>query len=91
MPIMICAQVPGMTTGVYEEMSKTLLETIRTYKGFIAHCGMPIPGGFQVVEFWESQELFDAWIKNVIAPQSKAAGLPMPILTVTPATRTQLR
>ena len=86
---MIQAVVPGMTREQYNRMSERMLVEIKRQRGFLAHAGMPVPGGFQVVEFWESQETFDAWIKNAVMPAATAAGIAPPILTVIPAERVE--
>ena len=91
MAIVIRVDVPGMTLQQYEGMSVSLLEQIRKQKGFLAHAGLPIPGGMQIVEMWESQEDFDVWLKNVILPASRTAGLAQPIIQVIPAQRAVLR
>jgi heme-degrading monooxygenase HmoA len=88
---MIQAVVPGMTREQYNGMSETMLVEIRKHRGFLAHTGISIPGGIQVVELWESQEAFDKWIQGTVMPASKAAGLPPPIITILPAERVELR
>jgi heme-degrading monooxygenase HmoA len=79
MPIVIRAKVPGMTQETYDRMSVQLLEQIKTKKGFIAHAGCPVPGGWEVVEFWESQEDFDAWIKGTVMPAAGPQNAPSSI------------
>ena len=91
MAIVIRARVPGMTPETYERMSVQLLEQIRKQKGFLAHAGVPIPGGVEVTEFWESQEAFDAWIKGTVMPAAGAKGMAPSSVEVQRAHRVELR
>lgn len=77
MAIIMQAQVPGMTKEQYDGMTQALFPLLKKSPGFIAHAGGPIPGGWQVTEFWESQEQHDAWLKGTIMPAMQAsAGTP---------------
>lgn len=91
MAIVIRATCPGMTREQYNGMSEQMLPQIKKTKGFLAHAGVPIPGGMQIVEFWEAQEDFDAWIKTVVKPASAAAGIPPFGVEIVPAERIVLR
>jgi len=64
-----------MTAEMYQGMSDQMLPVVKTMAGFIAHAGIPVPGGFQVIEFWESRENFDAWFNGVVKPAAEAAGI----------------
>jgi heme-degrading monooxygenase HmoA len=87
MPIVIRAKVPGMTREQYNGMSDRMLQLIKTKKGFIAHAGTAIPGGWEVTEMWESQDAFDDWMKNTVMPAAKAAGIETPVIEVAQAER----
>jgi heme-degrading monooxygenase HmoA len=91
MAIVIRARVAGMTQEIYDRMSVQMLEAIKTKKGFIAHAGCPIPGGWEVVEFWESQDDFDAWIKGTVIPAASAQGMAPSSLEVQQARRVETR
>ena len=82
--VVVTSVVPGMTAELYNGMSVQMLPVIKTMPGFIAHAGMAIAGGFQVIEFWESQEHFDAWYNGTVKPAAAAAGL-APLMTYVPA------
>src|SRR5689334_22837176 len=69
------ADDPGMTQEPCDGLSVKLLLRIKTMPGFLAHSGGPIPGGWDVIEFWDSEEQLDAWIKGVIFPASAANGI----------------
>jgi hypothetical protein len=87
MPIVIRARVNGMTKAIYDQMSEGMLPQIKKQAGFIAHAGCPIPGGWEVVEIWESQAHFDAWINGVVLPAAGPAGMAPTSIEVQQATR----
>jgi hypothetical protein len=43
-----------------------------------------IPGGWRVLSIWESQEAFDTFRRERLAPALQQAGRPMPIFTLWP-------
>jgi quinol monooxygenase YgiN len=70
------AQIPGATQEMIDEM-RPLLDAIRREKGFIIHTNGPVPGGWRVVEVWESQADFEAWFEASVKPAFPEGG-PMP-------------
>ena len=84
--VVVTSVVPGMTQEMYEGMSAQMMAVIKAMPGFIAHAGMQIPGGWQVVEFWQSREQFDAWYESGVKASVAAAGL-RPIFTYAEATQ----
>jgi len=87
MPVVIRARVPGMTQQIYDQMSEHFLPQIKKQPGFLAHAGCPIPGGWEVVEMWESQQHFDAWLKGTVVPGATAAGMAPSNVEIQTATR----
>jgi heme-degrading monooxygenase HmoA len=87
MAIVIRARVSGMTRAIYDQMSEGMMPQIKKQAGFIAHAGCPIPGGWEVVEIWESQEQFDAWLKGIVMPAASAAGMAPSSVKIQQATR----
>jgi hypothetical protein len=85
MAILMRATVPGMTKETYHHMAEKLLPQLRTQKGFIAHCGYAVAGGWEVTELWETQEAHDTWQKTTIMPAMQAGGVTQPIMTIFPA------
>ena len=85
MPIVMRAQVPGMTQALYESMVAALTPALKAAPGFIVHAGAPIAGGWEVTEVWESQEAHGAFMKDHVMPAAMAAGMAPPIITITPA------
>ncbi len=49
-------------------------DKMKTFPGFIAHASGPIEGGFHVTELWESQEVHERWVREVVAPAMQQMG-----------------
>jgi hypothetical protein len=77
MTVMITGIQPGMTQEMYDGMSPKLLPILAQRPGFIAHMAWSIPGGFQVVEIWESEADHDAWEKEFVLPSLPPEMAPM--------------
>ena len=53
MPVLMIAEVPGLTEEIYAGMVSQLKPVLQTADGFISHAGGPNPGGgWRVVEVW---------------------------------------
>jgi hypothetical protein len=52
-------------------------------QGNLYHTAGPIEGGWRVVDVWESQEAFNAFV-GVLAPVAQSIGMPQPQVTVWP-------
>jgi hypothetical protein len=52
---------------------RPVLDAIGHAKGFIIHTNGPVPGGWRVIEVWESQADFEASVKPAFSE-----GGPMP-------------
>jgi quinol monooxygenase YgiN len=64
----------------YEAVNEKMFGTKRpdpTLDGLIVHSAGEGPNGFRVVDIWESQEAFDAFMNERIMPAVKEAGLEM--------------
>ena len=69
MPVMMIAEVPGMTEEMYAGMVGQLKPVLETAGGFISHAGGPSPdGGWRVVEMWESEDEAQKWFDVNVAP-----------------------
>ncbi|HEY7850921.1 MAG TPA: antibiotic biosynthesis monooxygenase [Ktedonobacterales bacterium] len=79
MAILMRQAVPGMTTDQFDALFAPLLDPIKSFPGFIANASGPMPGGYQVIEVWESQEAHERWVREVIAPTMQRAGLDQPL------------
>ncbi len=68
MAISMTGDIPGMTQQQYEGALKDVMPKMKAARGFIAHTGAPIPGGWQVHEIWESQEAWEKFYREAILP-----------------------
>lgn len=68
MAILSRSELPGVTAAQISPLIATLADQIRSFPGFIAHASGAIPGGYEVIEVWESQEAQDRWIRENLMP-----------------------
>jgi heme-degrading monooxygenase HmoA len=73
------AQIPAATKEMIDGL-RPVLDAIGDAKGFIIHTNGPVPGGWRVIEVWESQPDFEAWFEASVQPAFSAGG-PMPSIT----------
>lgn len=70
MAVLMRSELRGVTTEQVQPFIAQLLGQLTSFPGFIAQASGPIPGGYQVIEVWESQEAYERWLREVIAPQA---------------------
>jgi hypothetical protein len=69
MPVLMIAEVPGMTEEIYGGMVGQLKPVLQAADGFISHAGGPNPGGgWRVVEVWESEAEAQKWFEVNVEP-----------------------
>jgi hypothetical protein len=69
MAVLMIAEVPTMTSEMYNGMIEGLKPTLLAANGFVAHAGGSSPeGGWRVVEIWDSEEEGQAWYEQFVAP-----------------------
>ncbi len=78
MTILMRADVPGMTSEQFEVVFAPLIDQLKAFPGYINHASGPLPGSYQVVEVWESQEAHERWVREVIVPTMQRVGLTEP-------------
>ena len=78
MPILMRAELPGITSEQFEGLFAPVLDQLKVFPGFIANASGPVPGNYQVIEVWESQEAHERWVREVIVPTMQRAGLTEP-------------
>jgi len=76
MAIAMRVEIPGMTAEQYDGMIGHVGAALRAAPGFIAHAAGPMEDGWRVMELWESQEAWEAFVRAVIQPAAEAAGMP---------------
>lgn len=63
----------------YDAMHAELLKQVGPVEGFLLHVGRATPGGFQIIEVWESKELYDRFNEDVLVPlMARLAGADAP-------------
>jgi hypothetical protein len=69
MPVLMIAEVQGLTEEVYAGLIGQLQPVLQSASGFISHAGGPSPdGGWRVVELWESESEAQKWFEANVAP-----------------------
>lgn len=79
MAVLMTAHIPGGTQEMIDGM-QPLLDPIRNTDGFVVHTNGPVPGGWRVVEVWDSQSDFEAWFEANVKP-AFPEGAPQPSIT----------
>ncbi|MEO7002379.1 MAG: hypothetical protein ABI068_11180 [Ktedonobacterales bacterium] len=68
MAILSRSELPGVSAAQIGPVITSLADQIKSFPGFIAHASGAIPGGYQVIEVWESQEAQERWIRETLMP-----------------------
>jgi hypothetical protein len=87
MPVMMIVELPGVAQETYDLVMKELgFDRKPSWpKGFISHAAGAGPGGWTVVDLWESEADFDAFQQSQLGPAMlRVGGLPEPKVTVVP-------
>ncbi|MGY1603053.1 hypothetical protein [Geodermatophilus sp. SYSU D00815] len=80
MPVGIVTDVPA-PIEVYDALHAELLRRFPgAAAGLLLHVARPTAGGFQVLEVWESREVFDRYNAEVVFPlmAELSGGAPLP-------------
>lgn len=78
MAIIMRQELRGLTGEQAAAIAAVVNERAKTAPGFIAHASGPIPGGYQVTEFWESREAFERFSDAVVGPMMARIGVAPP-------------
>ena len=84
MAIGVVFEFPGVGQAKYEEIVDLFMEHGRRFskladwpaKGCLMHMAGPMPGGWRVVDVWESEEAFHRF-GEVMMPAAAKVGLPL--------------
>ena len=69
MAVVMVQEVPGADAGIVEGMRQAgVVDALPTFPGFRGHWSGATPGGYRVIELWESREAFQEWYESHIAP-----------------------
>ncbi|MEU8616405.1 antibiotic biosynthesis monooxygenase [Streptomyces sp. NPDC048623] len=68
MPVIVTVEIPGGTQEQYERMTEQITSAPWfPMPGFLAHAGGPDgTGGWRVVDFWESEAAFRAFVEKAM-------------------------
>lgn len=76
MGIAMLLEWPGETKEQYEQLMEVLALDEHPPEGGIFHVCGPIPGGWRVLEMWESEEAFWRFFKERLKPAVQEVGIP---------------
>ncbi len=68
MPVLMTADMDGATQEMLEGMNAALDGPMKSAKGFVSHANGPVPGGWRVIEVWDSEDDFNAWFEANVKP-----------------------
>ncbi|MBV8941398.1 MAG: hypothetical protein JO321_01825 [Solirubrobacterales bacterium] len=75
MAIGIRMKLEGVTAEQFEVMERSVDPDSNPPEGLIFHASGPIDGGWGVIDFWRSRELFDRFAQERIGSAVAAAGV----------------
>jgi len=76
MPVTILLEFPGVTQELYETVGESLKPG--PPPGLLYHTCGAVPGGWRIVDVWDSQEGFDRFLEDTYLPAMSALGGPAP-------------
>ncbi len=84
MALAFIMEFPGVTQMQYDQAIDRLQLGGKPYQGQLFHVAGPIPGGWSVVDVWESQEAFDRFLQAKLGQALQEAGIAPPQPKVVP-------
>ncbi len=80
MAIALVIELPGVTQEQYQKVQDTLgLKGPETWPtGMIVHVAGPTASGWEILNVWESRELFDRFVSGRLAPIMREVGMTQP-------------
>jgi quinol monooxygenase YgiN len=79
MAVLMTAHIEGGTQEMIDGL-RPLLEKLKQASGFVVHTNGPVPGGWRVIEVWESKSEFEAWYEGNVKP-AFPEGARLPLIT----------
>jgi hypothetical protein len=76
MGIAMLLEWPGETQEQYEQLMRVLALDENPPEGGVFHVCGPIPGGWRVLEVWESEEAFWRFFNERLRPAVREVGIP---------------
>ena len=82
---------PNMTQAKYDEVERELKRNDQPAAGEVLSIVGPVQGGWQVVDVWESQAVFETYMRDKVKPVLQRLGIQDPAITVFPVYDMQVR
>jgi hypothetical protein len=76
MGVAMLLEWPGETQEQYEQLRQALALDESPPEGGVFHVCGPIPGGWRVLEVWESEEAFWRFFNERLKPAVREVGIP---------------
>lgn len=74
MPVGIRLKFAGGTQASYDAAHEAMEIVTDPPAGMIVHSAGPVDGGWGVIDFWESREAFDTFVRDRLMPRLQALG-----------------
>jgi hypothetical protein len=75
MAVAVLVEVPGVTSAQYDAVMKDVFPGNHPPHGCMFHVAGPAEGVWRVVDVWDSQATFDAFVQNTLGPAMGKAGI----------------
>jgi hypothetical protein len=76
MAVAMLLEWPGETQEQYERLMKLVALEANPPEGGLFHVAGPMPGGWRVVDIWESEEAFERFAGERLIPAVQQVGIP---------------
>ena len=76
MAVAMLLEWPGQTQEQYEQLMKQVALDADPPEGGLFHVAGPMPGGWRVVDIWESEEAFERFAQARLMPAVHRVGIP---------------
>jgi hypothetical protein len=78
MALLMIGKVEGLDPDTYDAINKDLGMPDTPPDGLLSHTAGRAEGGMEIVDVWESQEKFEAFMQNQLMPAMQKAGYEVP-------------
>jgi hypothetical protein len=87
----IMLRYPNMTQAKYDAVEQELKRNDQPAAGEVLSIVGPLEGGWQVVDVWESQAVFETYMRDKVKPVLQRLGIQDPTVTAFPVHDMQVR
>ncbi len=84
MAIVVIAEIPGGTAEQDDAMTRELNIESNPAPGALFRVAGAVPGGWRIMSVWESQDAFDTFRRERLAPALQKAGRQLPQFEIWP-------